>query len=128
MLMAAKDEGDAEEQQEEGDHDDHRKLLLQIGQPVQRGLMVAPGKGFQLRDGFCLPGDDWESKGAHDDPLAIEHLEEKLLKDKWKMVMNLDEEPGVALILLHLRAAVRRAGAKHAFRALFGTSTHGESS
>ena len=75
-----------------------------------------------------MPGDDWESKGAHDDPLAIEHLEEKLLKDKWKMVMNLDEEPGVALILLHLRAAVRRAGAKHAFRALFGTSTHGESS
>ena len=75
-----------------------------------------------------MPGDDWESKGAHDDPLAIEHLEEKLLKDKWKMVMNLDEEPGVALILLHLRAAVRRAGAKHAFRALFGTSTHGEGS
>ena len=75
-----------------------------------------------------MPGDDWENKGAHDDPLAIEHLEEKLLKDKWKMVMNLDEEPGVALILLHLRAAVRRAGAKHAFRALFGTSTHGESS
>ena len=76
-----------------------------------------------------MPGDDWESKGAHDDPLAIEHLEEKLLKDKWKkMVMNLDEEPGVALILLDLRAAVRRAGAKHAFRALFGTSTHGESS
>ena len=75
-----------------------------------------------------MPGDDRESKGAHDDPLAIEHLEEKLLKDKWKMVMNLDEEPGVALILLHLRAAVRRAGAKHAFRALFGTSTHGESS
>ena len=76
-----------------------------------------------------MPGDDWESKGAHDDPLAIEHLEEKLLKDKWnKMVMNLDEEPGVALILLDLGAAIRRTGAKHAFRALFGTSTHVESS
>ena len=27
---------------------------------------------------FCLPGDDGESKGAHDDPLAIEHLQERL--------------------------------------------------
>ena len=25
---------------------------------------------------FLLPGDDRESKGAHDDPLAIEHLED----------------------------------------------------
>ena len=27
---------------------------------------------------FCLPGDDGESKRAHDDPLAIEHLQERL--------------------------------------------------
>ena len=27
---------------------------------------------------FLLPGDNGESKGAHDDPLAIEHLGEKL--------------------------------------------------
>ena len=27
---------------------------------------------------FLLPGDDRESKGAHDDPLAIEHLGEEL--------------------------------------------------
>ena len=27
---------------------------------------------------FGLPGDDGESKGAHDDPLAIEHLQERL--------------------------------------------------
>ena len=26
----------------------------------------------------CLPGDDGESKGAHDDPLAIDHLEQRL--------------------------------------------------
>ena len=33
-------------------------------------------------DIFCLPGDDGESKGAHDDPLAIEHLEEKLHEEE----------------------------------------------
>ena len=26
----------------------------------------------------CLPGDDGESKGAHDDPLAIDHLQQRL--------------------------------------------------
>ena len=26
----------------------------------------------------CLRGDDGESKGAHDDPLAIDHLQQRL--------------------------------------------------
>ena len=26
----------------------------------------------------CFPGDDGESKGAHDDPLAIDHLQQRL--------------------------------------------------
>ena len=56
-----------------------------------------------------MPGDDGESKGAHDDPLAIEHLEERLHKAErrrgkcWKRKKkHLDEEPDVALVLLHL--------------------------
>ena len=51
---------------------------------------------------FCLPGDDGESKGAHDDPLAIEHLEERLHKeergnDGKERKKHLDEEPDVQL-------------------------------
>ena len=83
-----------------------------------------------------MPGDDGESKGAHDDPLAIEHLEERLHKEErrrgkcWKRKKkHLDEEPDVALFLLHLwAAAVRWTDARHGCRGFFSTSTHVESS
>jgi len=89
--MVAKDEGDTEEEQQEGDQEDQGELLLQVGQPE----------------------DDRERKAAHDNPLAIEHL---------------DEEPDVALVPLHIRAAaVGWAEARHC-RGFFNTSTHGESS
>ena len=100
---------------------------------------------------FCLPGDDGESKGAHDDPLAIEHLQERLHEGKEgdggvddvdeeededgkdeQEKENLDEEPDVVLLLLHLWAAAvgwAWAEARHrCSRALFGTSTHRDSS
>ena len=35
MVMLAEDEGDAEEEQQEGDQADQQELLLQVGQPVQ---------------------------------------------------------------------------------------------
>ena len=30
----------------------------------------------------CLPGNDGESKGAHDDPLAIDHLQQRLQEEE----------------------------------------------
>ena len=99
-----------------------------------------------------MPDNDGERKAAHDNPLAIEHLEERRHKpeetkekkeevgkevdekdmryqgDKKDEKEYLDEEPDVALVPLHVRAAaVRWAEARHC-RGFFNTSTHGESS
>ena len=78
MVMGAKDEGDAEEEQQEGDQEDQGELLLQVGQPGRSFInCIQKSVGMHVMV-FCLPGDDGERKAAHDDPLAIEHLQERL--------------------------------------------------
>ena len=41
-----------------------------------------------------MPGDDGESKGAHDEPLAIEHLEERHLDKEREDTKEKKEEVG----------------------------------
>ena len=81
MLMDVEDEGDAEEEEEEGDEADQGQLLLQVGQPGQRKILILIKQEFL----FCALGDDGHSQAGHDEPLDIEHLEKKRhSKEDWE--------------------------------------------
>ena len=59
---------------------------------------------------FCLPGDDVESKGAHDNPLAIEHLEQRLHEEEeggGDGVEEVDEEEMGGMIKKKKRTLMR---------------------